>query len=156
MPPSLYHPNPDHSPVPRLGVGVFLVRPDGSFLIGHRVSAHGYDTWGLVGGHVEFGESPEETAKREVYEETGLRIDSVEFAGYANSIFQNNNRHYVTLFFMARIAQSTDPRVCEPDTTDIWKYVTLETLPPNLLQSLSDYIEKNKSTLASHIRMFAQ
>ena len=35
-------------------------------------------TWGIPGGALELGESLEETACRELYEETGLRADSVE------------------------------------------------------------------------------
>jgi 8-oxo-dGTP diphosphatase len=30
--------------------------------------------WGLPGGHIEPGEEPEDTARRELFEETGLRV----------------------------------------------------------------------------------
>lgn len=39
-------------------------------LIRNRRSSH----WGFPKGHMEFGETPEETAAREVLEETGIRI----------------------------------------------------------------------------------
>ncbi len=35
----------------------------------------------LVSGYVKPGETAEETARREVLEETGIRVDSLEFAG---------------------------------------------------------------------------
>lgn len=143
-------PSPEPTPT-RVGVGVFLARPDGSFLVGHRVSTHGYDTWGLVGGHVEFGEDPAETAQRETLEKTGLLINNVKFMGYSSSVFENNNRHYITLFFIAHVSQSTIPNVCEPDKTDIWKYVTLNTLPSNLLKALSDYIKNDKAVIQKHL-----
>lgn len=33
--------------------------------------------WGLVGGHIEPGESPEDAARREVGEETGFTVDEL-------------------------------------------------------------------------------
>jgi 8-oxo-dGTP diphosphatase len=36
------------------------------------------DAWGLVGGHVEPGEEWEDAVRRELLEETGLEVDSLE------------------------------------------------------------------------------
>ena len=38
------------------------------------------DFWGLPGGAVEVGESVEQAVKREVMEETALRVESIRFA----------------------------------------------------------------------------
>jgi len=35
--------------------------------------------WALISGHIRPGETAEETAKREVYEEVGLKVSSLEF-----------------------------------------------------------------------------
>ena len=53
------------------GVGVLVVR-DGKVLMGRRVSSHGRGTWAPPGGKAEPGETDEETARRELVEETGL------------------------------------------------------------------------------------
>jgi 8-oxo-dGTP pyrophosphatase MutT (NUDIX family) len=37
--------------------------------------------WGLIGGSMEIGESLEETAKREAFEETGLTLHQLEWFG---------------------------------------------------------------------------
>lgn len=38
--------------------------------------------WDIPGGHMEAGETPEEAARRELYEETGARVDELNFLGY--------------------------------------------------------------------------
>lgn len=38
--------------------------------------------WDLIGGHIESGESPEEAARREAYEEAGVRLGALHLLGY--------------------------------------------------------------------------
>ena len=38
--------------------------------------------WDIPGGHVELGEQPEESVRREVYEEAGARLGSMRLLGY--------------------------------------------------------------------------
>lgn len=47
--------------------------------------------WAYPGGYMELGETPEETAKREFYEETGLIANSLKLYG----VFAGEKRHYV-------------------------------------------------------------
>jgi 8-oxo-dGTP diphosphatase len=72
--------------VVRVGVGVFINK-DGQFLIGRRIGSHGAGTWALPGGHMEYGETFSQTAKREIREETGLEIDNVRIAAVTNDRF---------------------------------------------------------------------
>jgi 8-oxo-dGTP diphosphatase len=48
-------------------------------LLQTRLAARG---WDIVGGHIEPGESPEETARREAYEEAGARLGVLHLLGY--------------------------------------------------------------------------
>ena len=51
---------------------VFVVNPaDLKILLCHHKK---FDRWVQPGGHIEKNEIPEETALREVYEETGVRV----------------------------------------------------------------------------------
>ncbi|HHZ8700870.1 TPA: NUDIX hydrolase [Klebsiella quasipneumoniae] len=57
------------------GANVIIVRSDGQLLLQQRKD----HTWGLPGGLLEVGESLEQTAIREVKEETNLDINSLIF-----------------------------------------------------------------------------
>ncbi|WP_328654066.1 NUDIX domain-containing protein [Micromonospora sp. NBC_00330] len=61
----------------RIVACVLLVDPDGRLLLQLRDgdATHHPNVWGLPGGHGEPGETPEQTAERELLEETGLRAD---------------------------------------------------------------------------------
>ena len=88
-----------------VGVAV-LVEKDSLFLLGKRskVNMHGVGTWCSPGGHIEFGESPQDTARRETLEETGVKIKNVVFMGITNDVFEKENKHYITLWFAADYA----------------------------------------------------
>jgi ADP-ribose pyrophosphatase YjhB (NUDIX family) len=68
-------------------------------------------TWALPGGHLEFGESFETCAEREVLEETGLKISDVRFLTAVNSVMGDENKHYVTIFMGAHIHENEEPKV---------------------------------------------
>lgn len=61
----------------RVAFGV-LVR-DGRALLCHRHPQRRVypDVWDLPGGHIEDGESPEETVRRELFEELGVRVTAL-------------------------------------------------------------------------------
>lgn len=55
------------------------------------------DKWALVGGAVEAGEEPEEAIKREVWEETGLKLDN--FNRSFGVDLSNSKLHVFTAFY---------------------------------------------------------
>lgn len=59
---------------PRIGVGV-LVKKDDKFLLIKRGQEPSKGVWTVPGGHVELGESLEQTAHREIAEECNLKIN---------------------------------------------------------------------------------
>lgn len=105
---------PHSTPVrqPRVGVSVGVWR-GGEVLLVERSGDPSGGLWSFPGGHLEWGESLEDAARREVFEETGLRITlagiplvhEVILSGGDGSTF----RHYVLIVFAARAAANAEP-----------------------------------------------
>lgn len=85
---------------PRVGVGVIITR-DREVLLLKRKNVHGTGTWSTPGGHLDFGESPEECAIRETLEETGLHVANPRFRAITNDVFVAEDRHYITVWMEA-------------------------------------------------------
>lgn len=64
----------------RPNVGIMLINQDGLIWMGKRIGADDYAyQWQMPQGGIDAGETPIEAAWRELYEETGLKKDSVKF-----------------------------------------------------------------------------
>ncbi|KAE8440313.1 hypothetical protein EG329_009101 [Mollisiaceae sp. DMI_Dod_QoI] len=122
-------------PKVRVGVGAFVLESSHEpaknprFLIGQRINAHGAGTWALPGGHLEFGETPEGCAARELEEETGLRVKNVRFLTATNDIMTADNKHYVTMFMVCeREDDSQKAEILEVDKCAAWEWVSWDDL----------------------------
>lgn len=112
---------------PYIGVAVIVVR-EGRVLLGKRKNAHGAGTWQFPGGHLEYGESIESCARRELFEETGMTIVSMRRGPFTNDFFENERKHYVTLFMIADQTNGEAMRM-EPDKCDGWEWFPWSELP---------------------------
>ncbi|MDJ0634787.1 MAG: NUDIX hydrolase [Xenococcaceae cyanobacterium MO_188.B29] len=65
-----------HRPLIIAGAAVLIFNEQNCLLLQHRKDNQ---QWGLIGGSMEIGESLEETARREVFEETGLELDELNW-----------------------------------------------------------------------------
>ncbi|TKA29100.1 hypothetical protein B0A54_16210 [Friedmanniomyces endolithicus] len=120
---------------PRVGVAVFVFQntQDGHFVVGRRKGSHGAGTYALPGGHLDFGESFEQCAAREVKEETGLDVQDVRFLTATNTVFGDTGKHYVTIFMTAMVVANLDgsvaePQRLEPDKCEGWSWCTFAEL----------------------------
>lgn len=123
---------------PRVGVGVIIFK-DSKILLGKRKNATGWGTWACPGGALEFGESLEACAMREVLEETGIRVLSVKKYGLTNDVFAQEGKHFLTIFMMADAFEG-DPENCEPEKCDGWQWYALDALPEPLFLPLKNLI----------------
>lgn len=138
--------------VARVGIGVFIFK-EGKFLMQQRHGAHGAGSWSVPGGHLEFGESFEDTARREVKEETDLEITNVRFGAVTNDYFEAEDKHYVTIWMLSDWQSGTE-HIMEPDKCLQQAWRTFDDLPTPLFlpweQLLhSDFIDDIKRQLAA-------
>jgi len=125
---------------PLIGVAV-IVKKDGKVLLGKRKNAHGDGTWALPGGHLEFNETIEACAEREVFEETGLDIKNVRYGAYTNDIFTNEQKHYVTLFVTAEFSHGK-LELKEPHKCEHWDWFSWDDLPKPKFLSLENLLKQ--------------
>ena len=119
---------------PRVGVAVIIIK-DARLLLLKRRHAHGAGTWAVPGGHLEYGESPEECAVREVREETSLEIADTRFLALTNDVFDTEERHYITIWLEALCAHGL-PRVAAPLEASQVEWFALDALPRPLFLPL--------------------
>ena len=86
--------------VPELTTLCYIERDD-SYLMMHRTKKEkdiNKDKWIGIGGHFEYGESPDECLLREVDEETGLALTSYTARGVITFIYGENVVEYMHLY----------------------------------------------------------
>lgn len=77
------------------------IEQDGKYLMLHRTVKKNdvnKDKWIGVGGHFEYGESPEECLLREVKEETGYTLTSWKYRGIVTFVYGEDTVEYMSLY----------------------------------------------------------
>lgn len=77
------------------------IEKDGKYLMLHRTVKENdvnKDKWIGVGGHFEYGESPEECLLREVREETGYTLTSWRYRGIVTFVYGEDVVEYMSLY----------------------------------------------------------
>ena len=96
---------------PLVGVGVAVVNAHGEVLLVRRGRPPRAGEWGLPGGLIDVGESLVDASAREVWEETGLKVDIAELIGVFEPIVRDESGaveyHYVVLDYWARHRSGT-------------------------------------------------
>ena len=127
----------------RVWVWIYLIQ-DWKILMGLRKSKHGEWSYSPPWWHLEYNETIQECAIRELSEETGIDIDDVVHYGTTDDFFQDTWKHYITIHTCAKGNDFT-PKVLEKDKCTWWKWMTWEEIKAlwdkNFL-SLQNFIKK--------------
>ena len=119
-------------------MGVVFVRR-GRVFLARRRGAHGEDTWGSAGGHLEFGETLEECARREAMEELGVAVGELRVLCLSNIVAYG--RHYVDVEFLGEIGEQEPVPTAEDGSFGEYGWYPLTDLPQPLFEPMRLAIE---------------
>lgn len=125
-------------PMPGIGVAAIITRAEQILLVRRR-NVHGAGTWSTPGGHLEFGESPQDCARRETREETGVEIGELRFRAITNDLFASVGKHYISIWMEADYL-SGEAYVAAEYESDAIGWFRLDALPQPLFLPLENLL----------------
>lgn len=129
------------NPEPKVGVAIIITK-DEQVLLMKRKGVHGIGTWSTPGGHLDFGETPEQCAAREAKEEVGLDVVDIRFRAITNDIFETSGKHYITIWMEAK-SISNDPMISAEDEVEEIGWYAWDALPSPLFLPLENLLKEN-------------
>ncbi len=133
----------------KVGFGVLILK-DNKVLLGKRhedpekasSELEGAGKWTMPGGKLHFGETFEQGARREVKEETGLKLNKIKTTAVNNDIVET--AHFITMGLFCEDFEG-EPQVLEPDEITEWRWFYLEDLPSPMYFPSTKILENYKS-----------
>ena len=117
-----------------VGAGAMIFNDQGMLFLSKRSmlakNEKGY--WETPGGTVDFGETLEQAARREMLEEYGADIDIIEQWEAEDHIIPEDNQHWIAVTFLAKFKPGQEPRILEPHKCDAIGWFALDNLPAPL------------------------
>ena len=111
---------------------VFVRR--GAVFLAKRKGAHGEDSWGSAGGHLEFGETLEECARREAMEELGVQVGELRVLCMSNILAYG--RHYVDVELLGDIGDQEPTPTAEDGSFSEYGWYPLRDPPQPLFEPM--------------------
>lgn len=114
-------------------VAVFVMdksRP-GRVILGKRKNFLGGGLYQVPCGEIEFGETWEEAACREVFESTAMHVCDLSVCSIVDTVEQTAGYHAVTVFMRGSVdgSQAVQPEAMQPDLCDSWHWRQWQELP---------------------------
>jgi 8-oxo-dGTP diphosphatase len=117
-----------------VAAGAMIFNADGELFLAKRSQSVKNERghWETPGGSVEFGETLENAAKREILEEYGVEIEILDTFPAADHLIPNEAQHWVAVTFVAKLRPGMKPRIMEPTKCDAIGWFALDSLPSPL------------------------
>lgn len=134
---------PKRRPFAQVAVFVTDKSKPGHVVLGRRKEFLGGGLYQVPCGEIEFGETWEEAAKREVLESVAMDICDLKVCSVVDTVEQTIGYHAVTVFVRSAVdpSRQTVPRAMQPDRSDSWHWREWHELPSpsELFWPLRDY-----------------
>jgi phosphoglycolate phosphatase-like HAD superfamily hydrolase/ADP-ribose pyrophosphatase YjhB (NUDIX family) len=120
---SLNNQTQPHVPISTVGALIFNSKKEVLMIRTHKWS----NKWGIPGGKIKWGEASEAALRREIKEETGLKVTDIEFVLVQDCIHSKefyHDAHFVLLNYTCRCAEK-NPRVKLNDEGQEFRWVKL-------------------------------
>ena len=127
---------------PRISV-CLCIHKKGKILLHKRKGGNFNDTWAFPGGHLEFGESFEQCALRELQEEAGsIKTTPPEFWTISNNVVADK-KHYIVIFMKANWVEG-EAEVKEPEKCHCWEWFSKKKIPESIMPGIQDIINRGE------------
>ena len=125
---------------PQVGTAIIITKGD-KVLLMKRKGPHGTGTWSTPGGHLDFGETPEDCAAREAKEEVGVDVVDIRFRSVTNDLFEASGRHYITVWMEGK--PLGEPFIASKREVEEIGWFPWDALPQPLFLPLENLVNKN-------------
>lgn len=113
-----------------------------------RNARNEHGRWDIGGGSIEFGDTAEETLRKEIREEYGTDVLDFEFLGYRDVLLESGGQptHWLALDFKVHV----DPEKVkngEPHIFDDIGWFTFDTIPEQAHSQLPKFLDLYRERL---------
>ena len=138
-----------HEPLINIGATVIVLNERNEILLNLRSDTN---TWGIIGGSMELGESLEQTAARELMEETNLTAERFELIDLLSGEklyfkYPNGDETYTVIALYRAVGISGKLKINDDESCKL-EYFSLDSLPP--LESRAEYVIQKFKKLKSN------
>ena len=115
-------------PRPAVTVDIILITSKGKLLLIQRKNPPFQNHWAFPGGFIEMEETGLTSAKRELEEETGIKINNLIPIGFADEVKRDPRGRTISLLFLGILKKELPPQAQDDAKNARWFF--LNNLPP--------------------------